>query len=323
MEVHVETANQEARAPAPHEGTRCGAGPGARGEYAWRMAFDRPSAREIAAARALFAPLRALFSPVFFDIDKVPRDGPLLFVGNHTLLGALDVPHLFWELLDQRGVWVRGLGDHAHFNVPHWGDTLARWGIVDGTPDNCARLFEAGESVLVFPGGAREVAKRRGEQYELIWKKRTGFARLAIEHQATVVPFGAIGADDAWDIVADANDLGRTAAGPAIQLAMDLIGMPKDAMPPMVRGVGRTPLPRPVRLYFGIGDPISTASWAGMADDHGARWALRGRVKKSVQDQITRLHRIREDDPHADFVRRATRGVLERFGRFLRPAHKR
>jgi 1-acyl-sn-glycerol-3-phosphate acyltransferase len=284
------------------------------------MNYDRPTAREIARARALFLPLRALFSPVFFDLHKVPTEGPRLFVGNHTLLGALDVPHLFWQLLDERGVWLRGLGDHAHFNIPGWGDMLGRWGIVDGTPDNCARLFEQGEAVLVFPGGAREVAKRKGEQYELIWKRRTGFARLAIEHQATIIPFGALGADDAWDIVADADDLLQTPAGPVIRSAMRLIGMPKDAIPPLVRGVGGTPLPRPVRLYFGMGDPISTAPWAGMADDPAARWGLRGRVKKSIQDQLWRLDRIREDDPHADFVRRATRGVLDRFGRFLRPA---
>jgi hypothetical protein len=36
--------------------------------------------------------------------------------------------------------------------------------------------------VLVFPGGGREVTKRKGEAHKVIWKERTGFARMAIEH---------------------------------------------------------------------------------------------------------------------------------------------
>jgi hypothetical protein len=38
--------------------------------------------------------------------------------------------------------------------------------------------------VLVYPGGGREVAKRKGEKYQLLWKERVGFARLAIEAAA-------------------------------------------------------------------------------------------------------------------------------------------
>lgn len=31
------------------------------------------------------------------------------------------------------------------------------------------RLLQNGELVLLFPGGAREALKKRGEKYELIW----------------------------------------------------------------------------------------------------------------------------------------------------------
>ncbi|MEC8423031.1 MAG: hypothetical protein VX000_04590, partial [Myxococcota bacterium] len=58
-------------------------------------AFARPPRQEVQRARALFLPLRALFSPVFIDLEKAPTTGPRLFVGNHSLLGGLDVPHLF------------------------------------------------------------------------------------------------------------------------------------------------------------------------------------------------------------------------------------
>ena len=60
--------------------------------------------------------------------------------------------------------------------------------------------------ILVYPGGGREVAKRKGESYKLIWKERMGFARLAIEHGYTIVPFAAVGAEEAVDIVLDGDN---------------------------------------------------------------------------------------------------------------------
>jgi 1-acyl-sn-glycerol-3-phosphate acyltransferase len=52
-----------------------------------------------------------------------------------------------------------------------------------------------GELVTVFPGGGREVNKRKNEQYKLVWKNRLGFARLAIQHGYPIVPFASVGAE--------------------------------------------------------------------------------------------------------------------------------
>jgi hypothetical protein len=101
-------------------------------------------------------------------------------------------------------------------------------------------------SILVFPGGAREVFKRKGEQYRLLWGKRTGFAHLAIEHGYAIVPFSAVGAEDAFDILIDAEELLASPIGP---------------LNPSARSSGRrrragrardrsTMLPRPERFYF-------------------------------------------------------------------------
>jgi hypothetical protein len=65
---------------------------------------------------------------------------------------------------------------------------LARYGAVKATPRNCFKLIEAGESVLLYPGGAREVAKRRGEANTLIWKEETDFVRLAMRHGYALNP---------------------------------------------------------------------------------------------------------------------------------------
>jgi 1-acyl-sn-glycerol-3-phosphate acyltransferase len=84
------------------------------------------------------------------------------------------------------------VGEHAHYKVPGWRDALSRWGAVRGTRDNVHELMRQRETILVFPGGAREVNKRKGEKYQLIWKERLGFARLAIAHGYQITPFAAV-----------------------------------------------------------------------------------------------------------------------------------
>ena len=59
------------------------------------------------------------------------------------------------------------------------------------------------QTILVFPGGSREVNKRRGQQYQLLWGQRMGFARLAFEHGYPIVPCAAVGADDMLDVIVD------------------------------------------------------------------------------------------------------------------------
>jgi len=239
---------------------------------------------------ALLEPWRRLTSPRFVGLERIPRgEGPLLFVGNHTILGVLDTPLLVAEVYRSAGILLRGLGDHAHFKIPVWRDLLARMGAVDGTRENCDRLMREGEAVLVFPGGAREVAKRRGEKYRLMWKKRLGFARMALAHGCTVVPFAAVGAEDALDIVLDADDLMRSPLGAIIRK----LGIRSDVVMPLVKGVGPTPLPRPERMYFHIGEPIRVVRAGG---DDAAR-ELRDRVKAAVEEGIEELLHLRAGDP--------------------------
>jgi hypothetical protein len=82
---------------------------------------------------------------------------------------------LWLTLARVRGVFPRTLADRAHFAVPLWRDILTASGCVLGTRDNCRALMGDGQPVMIFPGGAREVFKRKGESYRLIWKERIGF----------------------------------------------------------------------------------------------------------------------------------------------------
>jgi 1-acyl-sn-glycerol-3-phosphate acyltransferase len=133
------------RAAARHCPFPCLASPGAdgrrslgdrslRGEHH----LHRPTAIEIAAARVLLEPWRLLTSPAFHGVEQIPTDRPFLLVGNHTLMGVLDVPLMLLGLYERCGVMVRPLGDHVHFQVPLWREVLLRFGTVDA-PARTAR----------------------------------------------------------------------------------------------------------------------------------------------------------------------------------------
>lgn len=177
--------------------------------------------------------------------------------------------------------------------------------LIPGTRDGCGALLDEGESVLVFPGGAREVSKRRGEGYRLVWKERIGFAKVALQHRCTVVPFASIGVDDAFDIAFDADDIMNSPVGEWLKR----MEWRQDAIPPIATRF------RPERLYFRVSDPISVEAFDGRTDDE-ACWDLRKQVAASIEDGIDRLMEERSQDPQRSFSARlksATESLAARF----------
>jgi 1-acyl-sn-glycerol-3-phosphate acyltransferase len=265
-----------------------------------------PSRVAGAVGRALDA-AHTVTRPVMIGLEQVPPAGPFLLVGNHQLLGMQDLPALVRELERRRGVRVRGMADRFHFAVPLWRELLARMGAVPGTRENCAALLAAGEPVLVFPGGAREVYKRRGQEYQLLWGKRTGFARMAIQAGCPIVPFAAIGAEDRFRVLLDTD---QRVAWPARALVRRVAGR-EDVGTLLVRGTGPAGLPGTGRLYFSFGAPIHTTRWAGREDDPEVLGECRDLVRAAVERQIEQLLALREEDPGRRLLPRVSEAIRE------------
>ena len=238
------------------------------------------------------APWRRLVQPVFFGHDCVPSSGPAIWAGNHSLYAFADASLMVSEIYERHGIVLRSLGSYHHFRVPGWAHALGANGVVDGTRDNCAAMLRAGEHVLVYPGGGGEVFKRVGEKHRVRWKQRTGFARLAIEHDCPIVPFAAVGADDCWDIVYDNDALGRTWLG---QQLVHRLGVKAEELPAVVTGLAGTPIPRPQRMYFRFLPPVYPDAFRDLPIEDAAR-AMRCQVERGVQGAIDDLLAYRAQD---------------------------
>jgi 1-acyl-sn-glycerol-3-phosphate acyltransferase len=254
-----------------------------------------PSAKSMVPVVKALAPLRRIVKPKFYGIEHVPKGGALL-VGNHNLYGMLDLTFLAAELVE-RGIVMRGLADHALFRIPIIREFLKACGVVPGTRANMRELMRRGDLIMVFPGGTREVVKRKGERYQLIWENRRGFAVMAIEGRYPIVPFASLGIEDALDIVLDADN--RLMA-PARKLFKKLLNIEPF---PIVRGIGLTPIPRPERLYFWFGEPIPTRQYGGVADEDNAR-EVKARTAAAIEGGLNFLLDERERDPERSLLKR-------------------
>lgn len=260
----------------------------------------------LALVEKMLRPQELYFNPSFYGMDNVHTDQPALYVANHTIYGMLDSPLLFLALYREKGIVLRSLGDEFHYKVPGWRDMVSGGGAVLGTRENCSRLMDAGEHILVFPGGGREVAKRKGEANKLIWKTRTGFARMAIEKGYPIIPVAALGADDAFDIVYDALDLKQSRVGRWLMKnkAINKQLRDGDVFMPIARGIGPLPFPRPEKFYFSFSAPISTEAYQGQANDLEAQWAVRAQVMAAIEQEMDNLKLIRQNDPDVGVLRR-------------------
>jgi len=236
------------------------------------------------------------FDPVFMGLEHLDRSRPALYVGNHTLYGTLDGPLMLLGLYEHKGIFLRSLGDHIHFKVPLWGKLLVDNGCVAGTPENCQQLMEAKEHILVYPGGGREVMKNKDELYQLVWKQRTGFARMAMQNGYDIIPFAAVGADDAYTIQYDTNDFYQSRVGKWLQKTgiSDKYLRGGDAFMPLATGLGL--LPRPEKIYFAFGERITTAAMQTQSENKDLQWQVREQVEAKIYQLMDDLFALRAED---------------------------
>jgi 1-acyl-sn-glycerol-3-phosphate acyltransferase len=202
--------------------------------------------------------------------EHLPREGPVLLVGNHGVWGY-ETPAFFHLLHRATGRYPVGLAERGFFRVPLVRTVLPWLGGVEGTRENALAALEAGALVVCYPGGAWETFKRSHGRYQLRWERALGFARLAASAGVPVVPFAGFGVDD-------------TFLWPPGEERLCLPLAPGDKYRlPLVVGLG--PLPLPVRLTFAVGAPHAPPP--PDAPDSRLR-AFRDRVAASVRRLLLR-----------------------------------
>ncbi len=267
------------------------------------LAFDpRATAKE---NRAVYEVIRRVFKPQLEHTDRIP-DRPCLFVGNHSLF-ALDGYILVPTLREEINRSLRGLGDKFLWSNKTVGNLLLKRGGVMGHPAVCTALMDAGADLLVFPGGAHESVKSADAVYELQWKERYGFVRLAAANGYTIQPMGIVGPDEFYSQLLESSALPHTPLGQLLK-KIGLINdeTRTDMLPPIPRGSLGTLFPRPQTCYVGFGHPIDLSELQGQKLDKTQLRAIRDQVAREIKYQLAEMLTLREQLKGRD-------GLLRRF----------
>lgn len=239
-------------------------------------------------------PVIDAWRPYVDGLELLPRDGRFLLVGNHTQVGVFETMLIPYFVRRELGVRVRPLAERELARMGGLGgDVLAAFGAVVGHPDTATELMQHNETVLVFPGGGREMPKFKGEQYQLRWERRSGFARVAIANDYPIVPVGLVGSDDMYrGAVTRDSRVGRMLTA----LSSRMSGRADMVFPP-IHGVGPTLIPRPERMYLRFGKPIDTTQ---PTDLDAGEWeaAVKERTQTELEGILSELQLLRTGDPY-------------------------
>jgi 1-acyl-sn-glycerol-3-phosphate acyltransferase len=222
---------------------------------------------------AAVAPLLWLYRHYFrvetYGIEKIPR-GRVLLISNHSgqlpVDGAMIGVAMMIEAQPPRA--IRSMVEKWVPTLPYISTFFARVGQIVGTPENCRRLLEADEAILVFPEGARGISKLWPQRYQL-QEFGLGFMRLALETNTPIVPVAVIGGEEQAPAFVDLKPVAKLLGFPAFPITPT--GLP-------------FPLPAKYRLYFG--DPMY---FTGRPDDEDSELDKKVRsVKTTIQGMIHR-----------------------------------
>ena len=264
------------------------------------LAVERPAGMELELGYRL---IKRLFNPMILGAENIP-DRPCLFVGNHSLF-ALDGWVLGPLMLKELNRFPRGLGDKFLFANAGVGDFILKRGTVMGHPEVCSALMKAGEDLLVFPGGAHEAVKPASLRYELQWKERYGFVKLAAKHGYTIMPFGLVGPDEFYGHLMEGRDIPDSALGTVLKrLGLLSEETRSDVLPPVPMGALGTFLPKPQRCYLGFGEPINLARYEGRTPTRKEQQAIRAAVAEQIETQLAELLFAREQHKGEDSLLR-------------------
>jgi 1-acyl-sn-glycerol-3-phosphate acyltransferase len=183
-------------------------------------------------------------------LHHIPREGPVLLVGNHS--GGMMAPDLFVFVLafsTYFGV-ERRFFQLAHNGVVAGpaGRMVRRYGTVAADPKNAELALSTGAAVLVYPGGDYEVFRPSWESAKVDFGGRKGFIRLALKMGVPIQPIVSIGSQETALFLTRGERLARLARLDKVlrlKTAPIIFGLPFGLMPAIF---GHIPLPSKIRI---------------------------------------------------------------------------
>ncbi|MEM9136221.1 MAG: lysophospholipid acyltransferase family protein [Cyanobacteria bacterium P01_F01_bin.42] len=236
------------------------------------------------------------YFPVTIDgLENIPEE-QILMVGSHN--GGLAAPDMFmlmWAWFQQFGTERPAYG---LMNAKMWtgypaiARVAAQTGAVRANPKMAIAALQSGASVLVYPGGARDVFRPHTLKHRIFLNGNLAFIKLALREQVPIVPVVSLGAHETLKVVGDLYPWMQklNQLGVPWLLNVDPEVWPVFLGLPWGIGVGpllNIPLARPIHLR--IGPAITLPGDPKSAKDPDHVIACYDRVYRQMQSQLDEL----------------------------------
>ena len=201
-------------------------------------------------------------------LDRIPEDGPVLLVGNHSggnltpdtivftlAFGAyFGAERRFYQL-------VHNLVLAMPLPFP-----LKKYGSVPASHDNARLALERGAAVLVYPGGDWEVHRPSWDGNEVGFAGRKGFIKLALDAGVPIVPLVAVGGQETALFLSRGHRLAKVLG---LDKAFRLKVLPISISLPWIINVGDMlgHVPLPAKLTVEAMEPIDLRERYGSSPD--------------------------------------------------------
>jgi 1-acyl-sn-glycerol-3-phosphate acyltransferase len=220
-------------------------------------------------------------------LENIPRDEPVLLVGNHSGGTLIADTFVFAQAFYTHFGAERPFHQLAHdlvFRVPGARETLSRWGTVPASPQNMRRALAGDAALLVYPGGDHETYRPSWESGEIDFAGRQGFVRLALELGVRIVPVVAIGGQETALFLGQGSRLARALR---LDRLLRLKVLPVQVAPPfgitLLDLPGRIPLPAKIKVQ--VLEPMDLREELGARPDPRDGYDhVTGRMQDALDD---------------------------------------
>jgi 1-acyl-sn-glycerol-3-phosphate acyltransferase len=160
-----------------------------------------------------------------------------IVIANHSGQLPIDAVLLTMDyfMSHPKVVLLRSMVERFVIKLPFIGRLAQEAGAVLGDRQNAQYLLERGESLLIFPEGAKGISKPTAQHYQLE-AFSTGYVKMALQHDCPIQPVVIIGAEELYPWVWNFNLMAKWLKIPALPLAFPN---------------GLIPLPAPIDIYYG------------------------------------------------------------------------
>ena len=208
-------------------------------------------------------------------LEHVPDEGAALVVANHSGVLPFDAIMLQTGLLDAHAQHrnLRLLGADLVYAIPGLATLAVKSGHTRADPAQAARLLAGGHLVGVFPEGFKGIGKLFRERYQLQRFGRGGFAAIAIEAGAPIVPCAIVGAEEIYPMIGNARPLAR------------IFGLPYFPVTPLFPWLGPLgAIPLPSNWIIEFLPPVPTDDYP--VGDEDAIAELSDRIRDTIQQKL-------------------------------------